>query len=154
MYAIDRRGARFYTQIDSEFDVEIVRCDCRVRDMRRYVVDWLLGHSALILVRNLHELPRLFDRISELAVASLFVLNAASRHGLQELGQYTSGGIEGYVRRQPDHLLLIFAEGSADSNALIPGQLSLGVNCPEVLKTLVTTHFGAAQSGQSGARHE
>ena len=147
LYARDRRRGAFYRQVESEFDVEAIRCDVLVRDMRRYLFDLLFGYQALIRVRDFQQLPGLFDRFSQLAVVSVFVLNADSAIQLLDFCKSKSGTVDDYVRLQPDHFSLLFADDSAEPDGRIPGLVSVGPNCPQALKFLVASHFAKPQTG-------
>lgn len=130
------RGS-FFSGLQEEFDVEVVRCDGAIADVRKWTVEFLMGWTAVILVRSPEHIAPVFRRISEQAVAGIYGLNQRAFAELPDLCRTNSNRIEGFVESQPEHLFYSLDEDAADSSGLIPQRVSIGPSCPPAIASAV-----------------
>ncbi len=134
-----RRG--YYCQLEQEFGVHALLCE-HEDGIKAIITKAALGFAAVIEVERYSLIEPLFLRISEQALARLYVIRKSGLVSLANLARRKGSEIAGAVQADPTHLLYQVDEDSADSEGQILEIISVGPECPRSLSEAVASSGG------------
>jgi hypothetical protein len=135
LHCMQPRRLNFYQGLEIDFGVRIVPCHPR-KGLKSVLFKGMLGYAALIVPRDYNELPSLFARIGEQAIAGLYVISNSMLESA-ELAQLGNSEIATAVKQSPAHLFYQVDEDSAVEDGLVTELVSVGPICPKMLAEAV-----------------
>jgi uncharacterized protein (DUF697 family) len=134
VHCMQPHRASFYLRLGQEFGVQVVAT------ARQGVVKKLsqvaIGTSALIVIKDSETLQPIFLRISEQAMAALYVINSPDSI-VKELACCSFAEATTKVRANPTHLCYQVDEDTAVGDDLVTEVISVGPDCPKALRDAV-----------------
>jgi hypothetical protein len=126
----------FYRRIEQDFGVR-VRTNQQRSGFTAAVGKAALGLPALIVLTQYEELPRLFSRISEQAVAALYVVPMSTEELLAKLAHLSASAITAEIKGAPAHFLYQVDEDAVTTDGRTVEVISTGPDCPQALKAAI-----------------
>jgi hypothetical protein len=136
----------FYERLEREFDVR-VHIEKRRVGLRAFLSRVAFGPSALVVLSRYEELSTLFLRISEQAMAALYVVPKSILEALPEMARLSPLEVSAEMKRFPTHLLYQVDEDAAGVDGRTIEIVSVGPDCPQLLKEAVGISAAVGPAG-------
>ncbi|MRR59446.1 MAG: hypothetical protein EG824_14750 [Deltaproteobacteria bacterium] len=136
LHCMQPHRSNFYRQLEQDFGVSTLLCHPH-KGFKAAFERILLGSSALIVIDRYDQLPSLFSRIGEQTIAALYLVDKSVCSTIPNLSRLNASEIVALIMEFPTHLVFKVDEDSAGEDGQVLEYLSIGEDCPQVLKEAV-----------------
>lgn len=137
LHCLQPHRSGFYRRLEREFGVRAIPCHPRGGGLKLLFSRIVLGASALIVVHLYEKLPALFLRIGEQSMVGLYSTNISTLASVSSLAQLNTSDILAAIKENRSHLVYQVDEDAAAGDGLVTELISVGPDCPKVLKDSV-----------------